>query len=899
MSTRLRELIREVRNCKTAAEERSVIAKECAAIRTALKEQHPYRARNAAKLMYIHMLGYPTNFGQIECVNLISSSKYPEKRIGYLSLMILLDENQEVLTLTEHRFKVDLNDNNQFVQALALTAIGNIASADICRDLSVEVEKLLIGSPSFIRKKAAQCAVRIVTKCPDLIENYIEKIDIILENEQHQRSHSAMLGIITLILAILAPTKGGNNEVKDRRSYLLHFRKHVPVFVRLLNALLNSNSTSEYDVNGVADPFLQAKLLRLLRVLGKGSAKASEQMTEVLTKTITNTDKSKNTGNAVIYECVKTIMDIDCDQTLRNMAISQLGSFLGNKKDNNLRYVALHTMKKVSTLDSQAVSRQLATVVECLKDHDISIRKRALDLVYVIVDSSNVVYLVQELIQHLEVSPPEFKPELTTKLCTIIEAHAPSKEWKISTLLQVIILSAQFVRDEIASIFIGMLTQSPESQMEITKKLFEVLKELIPKPNILLKQEILMQVASWCLGEYGDLIIDSETTDSDIVNLLFSLMSILPRGSVSNVKGRRVLATDPNNVIRAYVLTALLKLTKSFPSKKAEIEQFVAKYTDSVHLDLQQRACELLKISTLGDSIKENVLDKMPEFQIDSIIGQLSKEAEEKEDTEGKEEEGEHQQQPVVGRGISELLIDIQNGSSQPATKESKLIDFFAPSHENSTVTTTTTTTPSVNTKKIDSTTTTPPKSSTASENILDMFSSTTSNTNNSSVSSTLLLFGETTTPSTATHTKPTTPSDSHLLLDDVLSAPTLPLEALVPQKEKKVVQVYNKNNFNVRFEFKELEPNTLNVIAYFSNNNSKEAMGLDFKVAAPKYAEVTLFKATATSVLPNTTDSVTQKFKIKVVGQKPITDNQIPVKYKLICKIGDKVLDETGTVKL
>lgn len=793
-----------------------------------------------------------------------------------------------------------MNDNNQFVQALALTAIGNIASADICRDLSVEVEKLLIGSPSFIRKKAAQCAVRIVTKCPDLIENYIEKIDIILENEQHQRSHSAMLGIITLILAILAPTKGGTNEVKDRRSYLLHFRKHVPVFVRLLNALLNSNSTSEYDVNGVADPFLQAKLLRLLRVLGKGSAKASEQMTEVLTKTITNTDKSKNTGNAVIYECVKTIMEIDCDQTLRNMAISQLGSFLGNKKDNNLRYVALHTMKKVSKLDSQAVSRQLPTVVECLKDHDISIRKRALDLVYVIVDSSNVVYLVQELIQHLEVSPPEFKPELTTKLCTIIEAHAPSKEWKISTLLQVIILSAQYVRDEIASIFIGMLTQSPESQMEITKKLFEVLKELIPKPNILLKQEILMQVASWCLGEYGDLIVDNEITDSEIVNLLFNLMSILPRGSVSNVKGRRVLATDPNNVIRAYVLTALLKLTKSFPSKKAEIEQFVSKYTDNVHLDLQQRACELLKISSLPDSLKENVLDKMPEFQIDSIIGQLSKDTDEKEDTEGKEEEEGEQHHPVAGRGISELLIDIQNGSLPSSTinpqESTTLIDFFTPSvgpNSTSNTTSTTTTTPSINTKK-ESTNSIPQSS--AATNILEMFSSTNSN-NSSSLSSTLLHFGDTTTSSNA---KPATPSsDSHLLLDDVLSAPTLPLEALVPQKEKKVVQVYNKNNFNVRFEFKELEPNTLNVIAYFSNNNPKEAMGLDFKVAAPKYAEVTLFKATATSVLPNTTDSVSQKFKIKVVGQKPITDNQIPVKYKLICKIGDKVLDETGTVKL
>ena len=105
MSVRLRELIRAVRNCKTASEERAVVAKECAAIRTALKEKHPYRARNVAKLMYIHMLGYPTQFGQMECINLISSQKYPEKRIGYLALMILLDETQEVLPLIEHTLK--------------------------------------------------------------------------------------------------------------------------------------------------------------------------------------------------------------------------------------------------------------------------------------------------------------------------------------------------------------------------------------------------------------------------------------------------------------------------------------------------------------------------------------------------------------------------------------------------------------------------------------------------------------------------------------------------------------------------------------------------------------------------------------------------------------------------
>lgn len=39
MSIRLRELIKVVRSCKTAAEERAVIAKECAAIRTAFKDE--------------------------------------------------------------------------------------------------------------------------------------------------------------------------------------------------------------------------------------------------------------------------------------------------------------------------------------------------------------------------------------------------------------------------------------------------------------------------------------------------------------------------------------------------------------------------------------------------------------------------------------------------------------------------------------------------------------------------------------------------------------------------------------------------------------------------------------------------------------------------------------------
>ena len=106
MSIKLRDLIRSVRACKTAAEERAVISKECALIRTAIKEEDDkFRNRNVAKLMYIHMLGYPTHFAQMEAVKLIASPKFAEKRIGYLGLMILLDERQKVLMLVTNCIK--------------------------------------------------------------------------------------------------------------------------------------------------------------------------------------------------------------------------------------------------------------------------------------------------------------------------------------------------------------------------------------------------------------------------------------------------------------------------------------------------------------------------------------------------------------------------------------------------------------------------------------------------------------------------------------------------------------------------------------------------------------------------------------------------------------------------
>ena len=52
--------------------------------------------------------------------------------------------------------------------------------------------------------------------------------------------------------------------------------------------------------------------------------------------------------------------------------------------------MALNTLAKVVGIDTAAVQRHRSTIVDCVKDADVSIRRRALELVYALVNESNI-----------------------------------------------------------------------------------------------------------------------------------------------------------------------------------------------------------------------------------------------------------------------------------------------------------------------------------------------------------------------------------------------------------------------------------------------------------------------------------------------------------------------------
>ncbi|KAI3433299.1 hypothetical protein D9Q98_003118 [Chlorella vulgaris] len=588
MTLRLRDLIKQVRQCKTAAEERNVVAKEGAALRQAFKEQDgTYRHRNVAKLMYIHMLGYPTHFGQMETLKLIASNGYPDKRVGYLGLMILLDERQEVLMLVTNSLKNDLNSRNQYTVGLALCALGNICSAEMARDLGPEVERLLVSPNPYLRKKAALCASRVLRKCPEMLDSFLEKAPRLLDD----RSHSVLLAGATLMLDICAqePAAAG------------YYRSHVPVLCRILRSLIMAGFAPDYDVGGINDPFLQVSLLRLLRVLGHGNAEASDAMSDVLAQVATNTDSARNPGNAILYECVQTIMAVESIGGLRVLAVNILGRFLANK-DNNIRYVALNTLSRVVGVDAAAVQRHRATIVECVKDADISIRRRALELVYALVSEGNIRTLAQELLDYLRLCDPEFKPDLANKVCQLVQRYAPDKRWYIDSLLQVLVQAGAYVRDDACRALLLVVVNAAQLHGYAVRAAYRALSAGLDSA-----QPSLLLVATWCLGEYGELLVgpgsaqllEGETPlqvgQADVVGMLEAVLQ-LPNATVP---------------VREYALTALAKLVPRLPASSERAKQLVAAYRHSSQVEVQTRSVEYSRLFAYP-AIEPQVLEHIP-----------------------------------------------------------------------------------------------------------------------------------------------------------------------------------------------------------------------------------------------------------------------------------------------
>jgi AP-1 complex subunit gamma-1 len=485
---------------------------------------------------------------------------------------------------------------------------------------------------------------------PDLQENFIEKAKVLLQD----RNHGVLLCGLTLVASMCEADEAEGGE----EGVLEMFRPVVPHLVRTLKGLTTSGYAPEHDVSGITDPFLQVKILRLLRVLGRGDAATSEQINDILAQVATNTEASKNVGNSILYEAVLTILDIEADSGLRVLGVNILGKFLSNK-DNNIRYVALNTLIKVVAVEPNAVQRHRNTILECLRDPDISIRRRALDLSFTLIREDNVRVLIRELLAFLEVADTEFKPIMTTQIGIAADRYAPNRRWHIDTMLRVVKLAGNYVKEQILSSFVRLIATSPDLQTYSVQKLYAALKADIT-------QEALTLAGTWVIGEYGDLLLQGgsyeeedlvkEVRESDLVDLFTTILN----------------STYANQVVTEYIITAVMKLTTrmSDPAQIERIRRLLGTRTADLSIEIQQRAVEYGNMFGY-DAIRRGVLEQMPAPQIKEeqrVLGEKTTPMKDKRQSRLLKDKN---NKKVAKKTESDMLLDLMGGSDVPAVDSS------------------------------------------------------------------------------------------------------------------------------------------------------------------------------------------------------------------------------------
>ncbi|KZT44370.1 Adaptor protein complex AP-2 alpha subunit [Sistotremastrum suecicum HHB10207 ss-3] len=600
----LTQFIADIRGARIRENEERRINKEMANIRKKFKEGNLdgyQKKKYVAKVVFTYILGYPVDIGHMEAVNLISSSKYSEKQIGYLAVTLLMHENSDILRLVVNSIRKDLDENNEINNCLALHAIANVGGHEMAEALAEDVHRLLISptSQNFVKKKAALTLLRLYRKHPEVIPaaDWALRIVAILDDED--------LGVVVSVASLVMALAQDHLE-----AYAVSYQKAVD---RLSKLVLERECPPSYSYYKVPSPWLQVKLLRLLQYYPPSEDSTVRSVLErTLQAIMTNANSTprnvqhSNAQNAVLFEAISLAIHLDTDSPLMDTAAVLLARFIMSK-ETNVRYLGLDTMAHLAArADSlTSIKKHQGTIISSLRDRDISVRRRALDLLYSMCDGDNAETIVEELLRYLQVADYAIREEMVLKIAILTEKYATSYKWYVDTILKLIAAAGDHVGEEVWYRVVQIITNTDDLQEYACRTIFAYLRAPIC-------HESLVKVAGYVLGEYGHIVANEPG------------FSPLEQFQALHSKSQFCGTST-----RALLLSTYIKWVNVFPEIKQDLLSVFERYRHVLDSELQQRACEYYVLASRPeeDEMLQTVCEEMPPFppRESALLGRLNR----------------------------------------------------------------------------------------------------------------------------------------------------------------------------------------------------------------------------------------------------------------------------------
>lgn len=302
--------------------------------------------------------------------------------------------------------------------------------------------------------------------------------------------------------------------------------------------------------------------------------------------------QQNNAQNAVLFEAINLIIHLDTEHTLMKQISSRLGRFI-QSRETNVRYLGLeamtHLAARADTLEP--IKQHQDVILGSLKDRDISVRRKGLDLLYSMCDSTNAQPIVGELLHYLQNADFAIREEMVLKIAILTEKYATDVQWYVNISLRLIAMAGDHVSDEVWHRVIQIVTNNEELQVYAAQNALQYVKQ----DHV---HETLVKIGAYILGEFGHLI--AEEKGCSPIEQFLALQTKLAACSSST---------------RAMILSSFVKFVNLFPEIKPQLVRVFDVYSHTLDSELQQRACEYLALANMPtDDLLRTVCDEMPPF---------------------------------------------------------------------------------------------------------------------------------------------------------------------------------------------------------------------------------------------------------------------------------------------
>uniref|UniRef100_A0A131Z343 AP-3 complex subunit delta-1 n=2 Tax=Ixodidae TaxID=6939 RepID=A0A131Z343_RHIAP len=575
----LTDLVRGIRNNKE--NETKYISQCIDEIKEELRQENmSVKANAVAKLAYLQMLGYDISWAAFNIIEVMSSTKFTYKRIGYLAASQSFHEGTDVLMLTTNMIRKDLNSQSMYDSGTAMSGLACFVTADLARDLANDVMTLLTSTKPYLRKKAVLLMYKIFLRFPDALRPAFPRLKEKLEDPD-PGVQSASVNVICELAR------------KNPKNYL----SLAPVFFKLMTSSTNN--------------WMLIKIIKLFGALTPLEPRLGKKLIEPLTNLIHSTS-----AMSLLYECINTVIAGMPNHSASIQLCVQKLRILIEDSDQNLKYLGLLAMSKILKTHPRSVQAHKDLVLQCLDDKDESIRLRALDLLYGMVSKKNLMEIVKKLMVHMDrAEGTTYRDELLSKIIDICSQnnyqYITNFEWYVSVLVELTRIEGTKHGLTIASQMLDVAVRVQAvrafsvSQMAVLLDNTHLLMGNGQRNSIC---EVLY-AAAWICGEYSELLPEPHSTLEALVR---------PRASQL-----------PPHIQSAYVHNALKLWARLVAAAAADQQddddnpdycsqlllERLPLFVQSGDLEVQERACcalnlvkQVSKMHARGERVSDELL---------------------------------------------------------------------------------------------------------------------------------------------------------------------------------------------------------------------------------------------------------------------------------------------------